>query len=590
MRYNEFKLNEGFKEVQLKFSQEADPTKVASAFDTFKRLVSANRISGQERNIDWWGKQGWAAFIEYVTAIDERPSEAEQKSRTKKGNSHVIEETAEWLIVVPLDKDASCFHGKKSDWCTTKPTQAHFESYFRDYGVTLIYFFRQSDGAMWAMAVYPHANDDDQKAEYFDQQDNSLEAEDFEEQTELDSEKYIELVGGKTDVGQKATVNRDIMKTDFNTLTGYIKKLEQMSKPRRSAKIETLLLKVKDPTLIGDYLRTLYNYSGPVEVDQQVQSLVANSATSAIKFLNNVTVKTVKILGRQKELRYTMKHLLHPSKEALEYIANTGRLAVAYARYVIEGQWPPGEAAIITDAQSAFNYTREVINKGDFWGEQVRWPPGEAAIAQDAKTAYMYADQIIKGPWPPGEAAIITDAQSAFNYARYVIDKGKLNNDRVRWPPGEAAIASDAETAYRYAREVIKGRFPPGEAVIASDVDTSYKYVVGIIKGPWPPGEAAIAEDAETAYKYAREVIEGKWPAGEAAIAKKSNTAYLYARYIIKGPWPPGEAAIATESTAAYAYARDVIKGKWPPGEAAIAKYSHFERAYIDFLNTLRTD
>ena len=58
MRYNEFKLTEGYKEVQQKFSQEADPTKVATAFDVFKKLVSANRISGQERNIDWWGNQG----------------------------------------------------------------------------------------------------------------------------------------------------------------------------------------------------------------------------------------------------------------------------------------------------------------------------------------------------------------------------------------------------------------------------------------------------------------------------------------------------------------------------------------------------
>jgi len=587
MRYQEFKLNEGYKEVQQKFSQEADPTEVASAFDVFKKLVSANRIKGNERNIDWWGKQGWPAFIEYVTAIDERPSEAEQKARKGKGESHVLEETAEWFIVVPLDKDASCFHGKKSDWCTTKPTQGHFESYFRDYDVTLIYFFRQSDGAMWAMAVYPN-----KKAEYFDQQDDSLDDEEFEKQTGLDPNKYTELVGGKTDVGQKATINRDIMKTDFNTLTGYIKKLEQMSNPRRSAKIETLLLKVKDSRLIKDYLRTLYNYSGPVEVDQQLQSLVAGGdGAVGIRFLNNVSVKTVKILGRQEDLRHMMKNLRHPSKEAMEYITDTGRLAVAYARYVIEGQWPLGEAAIAADAQSAFSYAREVINDGGGpWDEKVRWPPGEAAIATNAEAAYMYADQIIKGPWPPGEAAIVTDTQSAYRYASAVINRSTFGNDRVRWPPGEAAIAQDAYTSIDYARNVVRGRWPQGEAAIASDADTAYKYAREIIKGRFPEGEAAIAQDAETAYKYADLIIKGRFPEGEAAILTDAYTSIDYARNVIRGRWPQGEAVIAAEAATAYAYAKDVIKGKWPPGEAAIDKDYDFRRAYSSFLNPIRNN
>jgi len=452
MRYNEFKLNEGFKEVQLKFSQEADPTEVASAFDVFKKLVSANRISGQERNIDWWGKQGWAAFIEYVTAIDERPSGSEQKMRKNKGNSHVIEETAEWLIVVPLDKDASCFHGRNSDWCTTKPTQAHFEQYFRDNSITLIYFFRQADGAMWAMAVSSH----DDEAEYFDQQDNPLSSEEFDKQTGLDSDKYIKLVGGSTEVGQKATASRDVMKADLKNLKDLIDKLEQMGAPRRSAKIETMLMKVKDKGSIQKYFRILYDHSGPVEVEQQIQSSVAMSAPSSISWLKGVTTQTVKILEKNVEPRVSMSNLYNPTKQALDYVRSRGLLAAYYAVYRIKGKWPEAEAAIAQDGPGAAIYATRILER--------KWPEAEAAIASDAAGSLAYVKDIIKERWPPGEAAIATDASSALHYAQNVID-GK-------WPPGEAAIATDAHAAFIYATEVLDSRFPAAEEVLRKYQDT----------------------------------------------------------------------------------------------------------------------
>jgi len=386
MRYNEFKLTEGYKEVQQKFSQEADPTEVASAFDIFKKLVSANRISGQERNIDWWGKQGWSAFTEYVTAIDERPSSSEQKARTKKGNSYVLEETDEWLIVVPLDKDASCFHGKNSDWCTTKPTQNHFEQYFRDFSVTLIYFFRQSDGAMWAMTVSTKKG-----PEYFDQQDTSLSMEEFNQQTGLDSNKYAELVGGETEVGQQATASRDVMKADLENLKSLIEKLVQMDAPRRSAKIETMLLRVKDAKSIKRYLIILYQANGLVELDQQLQTLVATNVTGSIKYLKGVTAKTIKQLEQNNEdedededgPNYEIfGDLQDLTKEALAYIASKSYLSLAYALHVVDGTWPPGEAAIAKDPDISLEYAQNVIGG--------RFPAGEAAMTSDENIKRLY--------------------------------------------------------------------------------------------------------------------------------------------------------------------------------------------------------
>jgi len=561
MRYTEFKLNEGFKEVQQKFSQEADPTEVASAFDVFKKLVNANRISGQERNIDWWGKQGWSAFAEYVTAIDERPSSSEQDKRTKKGESHVLEDSSQWLIVVPLDKDASCFHGKKSDWCTTKPTRSHFEQYFRDSSITLIYFFRQLDGAMWAMAVSPN-----KRSEYFDQQDESLSSAQFNKQTGLNSNKYIEMVGGKTEVGQKATASRDVMKADLKTLQGYIGKLRRMGSPRRSAKIETLMLVVKDPTSIEEYFYILHEVDGPVEVDQQVQTLVANSAEDAIKYLQNVSVKTVKVLERNLPPNQSMSNMLHPTEQALAYIASKGALAAAYARRIIKGPWPEAEAAIAEDGLGAAIYALDVINKDK--EQPVRWPPGEAAIAQSPRGSLIYARDVLNKPWPPGEAAIAKDAETSLEYAREII-KGK-------WPAGEETIAQDPSTSSRYAIEVLnqgknkKERWLPGEDAIATESFAAYQYARMVIRGRWKPGEDAIALDGYNAAMYATEILEREWPAAESVISQDAYGALVYARGIIEGEWPEGEAAMATLSDAAYEYAIDVLEDQFLEGEDAI--------------------
>jgi hypothetical protein len=316
-----------------------------------------------------------------VTAIDERPSSSEQKSRTKKGNSYILEESADWFIVVPLDKDASCFHGKKSDWCTTKPTQNHFEQYFRDFRVTLIYFFRQTDGAMWAMTVSTK-----KEPEYFDQQDRSLSMEEFNQQTGLDSNKYAELVEGETEVGQQATASRDVMKADLKTLQDYIEKLVQMDSPRRSAKIETMLLNVKDAKSIHRYLIILYQADGPVELDQQLQTLVATNSTKSIKYLKAVTAKTIKQLEQLDQFsdsNYAIfRDLQDPTKEAIDYISSKSYLSLAYALHVVDGPWPPGEAAIAKDPNMSLQYAQNVING--------RFPAGEAAINSDEITKLMY--------------------------------------------------------------------------------------------------------------------------------------------------------------------------------------------------------
>jgi hypothetical protein len=86
----------------------------------------------------------------------------------------------------------------------------------------------------------------------------------------------------------------------------------------------------------------------------------------------NTTTSTSRILGeaKRKVRPPTEKDLTNP------YWAND------YARHVLKGRFPEGEAAIATDPYVAYVYARDVL-KG-------RFPEGEAAIATDEYCANQY--------------------------------------------------------------------------------------------------------------------------------------------------------------------------------------------------------
>ena len=125
------------------------------------------------------------------------------------------------------------------------------------------------------------------------------------------------------------------------------------------------------------------------------------------------------------------------SDKDLEEIAKDPQRAYRYARDVIKGPWPAGEATIATDAEYSYYYANYVLNGKPF-------KAGEAGIAKSVGWSYFYARDIIKGPWPAGEVTIAKDAEWSYNYAEDVI-KGP-------WPPGEAEIATSKKYKTLYVK------------------------------------------------------------------------------------------------------------------------------------------
>jgi hypothetical protein len=297
MKYTEFKLAEGYKEVTQKFAQEVDPNQIQQVQDViakYKDLVTRNQVQGNERNIDWWGKQGWQNFEKFVNAKSQQPSQTQQKKRTNTGKSHTLAETDKWLIVVPLDKDASCFHGKGTDWCTTKPQHSYFEEYFRDHSVTLIYFLEKATGAKWACAVHSDSND-----QWFDINDKEIGNGTFSDQTGIPLDqamKYVAMVSDKTtDVAKSADTARQGMKSELHRVHDMIDDLKASQSTEKSPEIETLLIRVRKAEPLKDYMYIVSN-GRPVAMDQNMQTLIVSQLPRLLKYISNATPKSVSML------------------------------------------------------------------------------------------------------------------------------------------------------------------------------------------------------------------------------------------------------------------------------------------------------
>jgi hypothetical protein len=197
-------IQEGFKEAQAEFTQASSPEQAQQIIAQFRDLVNRNQVQGNERNIDYWRKRGWEQFSEFVSNKSQEKSKKQIKQATSPGKSIILHEDPNWLVVIPLDKEASCFHGRSTSWCTTKPHASHFEEYFYDKKITLVYFLNIQSGNKWALAA-----SDSGTMELFDQDDNTIDQKQFQQQTGFDPVEYQRRVTHSQDVASQTNTARE---------------------------------------------------------------------------------------------------------------------------------------------------------------------------------------------------------------------------------------------------------------------------------------------------------------------------------------------------------------------------------------------
>jgi hypothetical protein len=328
-------INEGYKEATSEFTTASnDKAEVDKVIAQYRELVNRNQVKGDEKNIDWWRKQGWNKFKEFVSSKSTEKSITQVKRSKNEGDSHTIAENATWLIVVPLDKDASCFHGKNTDWCTTKPFQPYFEQYFYDRDVTLIYCLNKKTGEKWAIAGHKKLEDN---AEYFDKNDEGLTKEEFDSQTGLKSDDLIKKALG-TEIDTKAQTSREKYKAAIDK----IKKFVNIQPKERNTEIEKLLFYTKSKWII--------KYMGEIgprdDYPVPLQLIAVQQNGRAFRYIENPSEAVQ--LAAVKQNGFAFQYIENPSEAVQLAAVQQNGYAI---RFIIDRGIVPKEAVQLAAAK-----------------------------------------------------------------------------------------------------------------------------------------------------------------------------------------------------------------------------------------------
>jgi hypothetical protein len=310
-------LQEGYKEAVTEFSIIAGKVKASQVIDQYKELVNKNQVSGSERNIDYWRKQGWDKFSVLVSELSSRPTITSLKRKKVPGKSIIVSESSEWLIVIPLDRSASCYYGRKTSWCTAKPNQTYFDDYI-SRGVLLIYCLRE-DGTLWAIASSTQGN------EYFTQDNQSLSESQFEYETGLDPIVIIESANQTPELLnskklEQAVVDREELRNS-TSLREYLP---------RDLEIEQEIVTKNDASLASRYMVTAGPFSNINHVSDELKMLVIQYSPFFIDYISHMVeaakIKAVKANWRAVEYiknpSYKLQELAIPALEASNYKYN----------------------------------------------------------------------------------------------------------------------------------------------------------------------------------------------------------------------------------------------------------------------------
>jgi hypothetical protein len=299
-------IAEGYREVENKYVQAgADPESVKKSLDQFRELVNRNQVQGQERNIDWWGKSvTFDEFAQFVQQKASTPTRSEVKRKKSVGRAITLQEDSNWLIVIPLDKDASCFYGRSTAWCTTMPNQSYYEDYFYNREITLIYCINKQTGGKWAIAGHKDLD----QIELFDQHDTSISAREFQQETGLNPTEISALAM------QKHAPELNQTRGEFKSKEEELGTLMQefYNNVQRNTKLEQLLEYLKNQKHSYNYLQTLAENGTDIDaVSKTIQVSAAKYSWTIIKYLRKPSPATLE------------QALYDENREALEYIVDT---------------------------------------------------------------------------------------------------------------------------------------------------------------------------------------------------------------------------------------------------------------------------
>jgi hypothetical protein len=563
MRFYEFRyLVEGYPQAQAAFAQVADAATVQKTIADFKQLVSRNQIKDtNQKNIDYWIKQGWDKFNSFVNQAVSVPSKSQVVKKKLPGQSITLVDNASWFIIIPIDKEASCFHGKNSDWCTTKIHQGHFERYFYKSEITLIYCFNKSTGGMWAIAAHKKTDE----IELFDQNDISMSSDEFTEETGLNPMELRNLALGD---GHQPTIqsNRDKWKASVELTEKLISELPAET---RSPEIEKQLLYNKEGGVCADYIKKI----GMTNIDSKkfplaIQVAAAGHDLNILMYVEN-PVEAVQVAA-----------VSSPSNDrAFEDDEDDEEFPSAISLIIQDGIIPSErvQLAAVENYPDSFN---NIIDAGI--------KPSEAVQLLAVKYNPHHLTDMLDEQIKPSEAVIKSAVSRRPELIEYIAQYGIKISEETQ--------IEAVKTHPNSMKYIIKTGIKPSEAVQMAAVDQAYNSIPAfksILDSGIRPSQAvqiAAVTHQRTATEYDGIAIEnilraGIIPSEAVQIAAVTNEEYGIAmRYIIQARIKPSEevqlAAVNSNKKGDDYVIRAIVQARIKPSEAVqLAAVNRTEKA-----------
>ena len=486
MRYREFnRLIEGYPQAQAAFVQQSmtGPEAVQKTIANFRQLVARNQITDiNQKNIDWWIGQGWEKFSAFVNQAVTVPSKTQIVRKKLVGESIRLVDNAEWLMVIPVDKAASCFHGKDSEWCTTKVHQSHFEKYFYQDSITLIYCFKKATGNMWAITIDRKYDE----VELFDRMDVVLSPEKFTAQTGLDPQQVIDLID-PSEHGPVIKASRDKWHASVALTTQLLKGMPWGVRSPRNADIERELLYNRHQDLCVRYIVLLGSIESR-DFPLGIQLSAISNPDIFHKILNPVMavqLAVVKISEKGLPWLIRLKIPLTPAVQLAAYKTDWHAASIMHragiqiceelqiymyeqfdydVEQIIEMSGVPSERVQVAWIKLRKRVLSELIELGI--------QPAESAqliAAQDPDSRYAFISLIREGLVPPESVQMVLVQNEVI---RYLLEMGIPLSQRVQL----AAVEHDRNALF----EITKVGIEPTEAVQLASVTkfwNSYQYI-----------------------------------------------------------------------------------------------------------------
>ncbi len=128
---------------------------VENNVNKFKQLKNKNLITGTEKDIQYWKNKPFDQFVAFIDANAAKLDATKGAKRAKiKASSDeiVLDDTPDWLVVVPLSKQASQKLGTGTHWCTsTRSDDNYFDHYTLDNLTSLIYIISKTTDEKYAI-------------------------------------------------------------------------------------------------------------------------------------------------------------------------------------------------------------------------------------------------------------------------------------------------------------------------------------------------------------------------------------------------------------------------------------------------------